>query len=934
MELSDQSMRWRFINEHDKNFSVIASAGVGKTTAITKKIASIIRTKAIPLDQLVIVTYTQKAAAELQQRTLYELQSTHSDLSDFKCIFFGTIHAFADKLLRNYGHCIGLAPDFQIEQNERSLWEAFLHSSHGIPLNFPRISTLLNNEKLYALLGSLYASEMHVPPEVSLQPPLLDGIPLLRYAVKNNTHILRSQRYCQIWLRHPTFPPPKITTKAKEFLSLYENVITPFEDWYARVCAQDLKSMATAYAAFRVQQKRLTFSDLIRLSIDLLHNEDCGSLLRQYYVILDEAQDTDQWQFQLLLGIAQPSETRSLDFFQNPPAPGRYCMIGDPQQSIYVEQADITLYQKIHQILISKGVMEGLQFSVTLRFGSHIAQNLNQTFRHILDGGDGQVSFSEITSGMDTPKPNQNVFENWSRISIDKSVDECTFLSNFFKDKNPEYFGVRQWSDIAILCPRKAWLLEIQGSFAQQPLTVKTQIHSPTKTYGEYREFSWISALMHLIVYPKDSFEFSGILREIFGIADVLIAQYRQGSEIPEITLIERQLKQWFHEYQHLSPLQWVDFLSRSLQLKRRLKAIQNDFNDEIEKTLRIKAASYFSVLEFSAYLKQQSMEIFYADVVNQHALQLYTFHKSKGLEWPVVLLPFINRKQTPPLPIFPKIVQGQMVLTQRQYAQWNHPNDYSHHSERLLYVALTRQKRQTIFIDDGSEPKAKTYSLSSILQSAPNSKNLIRNLPEFQSCENQMSTHRNDILLPQESSVSIKYALSNKGHDFKILTPTELTSTPELQGRCADPIAYGNWWHETMQRCPLKSKAMAIFLNSAIKSSPDVNLAQRDVEKLIQNTSFWALIKASEQIYVEYPFFIPKGTCVLEGRMDLLLRQRHCFHVVDWKTEHIENLEDFFEKHRYQIQNYRIALGYLFPNFTINASIYATERGELLSFR
>ena len=39
----DESARARFANELDRNFSVVASAGSGKTTAITQRVLSIAR---------------------------------------------------------------------------------------------------------------------------------------------------------------------------------------------------------------------------------------------------------------------------------------------------------------------------------------------------------------------------------------------------------------------------------------------------------------------------------------------------------------------------------------------------------------------------------------------------------------------------------------------------------------------------------------------------------------------------------------------------------------------------------------------------------------------------------------------------------------------------------------------------------------------------
>src|SRR5437899_7750098 len=75
----DEVARARFATELDCNFSVVASAGSGKTTAITQRVLSIARspnaTEILP--QLVVVTFTNRAADEMQQRTRQALLDEH-----------------------------------------------------------------------------------------------------------------------------------------------------------------------------------------------------------------------------------------------------------------------------------------------------------------------------------------------------------------------------------------------------------------------------------------------------------------------------------------------------------------------------------------------------------------------------------------------------------------------------------------------------------------------------------------------------------------------------------------------------------------------------------------------------------------------------------------------------------------------------------------
>jgi len=87
---------------------VLAGAGSGKTRVITYRIAWLAEERGIDPDNIVAVTFTNKAAAEMRERVeellgLYPLPT-----------FVGTFHRFALVLLRRWGERVNLKRDFQI----------------------------------------------------------------------------------------------------------------------------------------------------------------------------------------------------------------------------------------------------------------------------------------------------------------------------------------------------------------------------------------------------------------------------------------------------------------------------------------------------------------------------------------------------------------------------------------------------------------------------------------------------------------------------------------------------------------------------------------------------------------------------------------------------------------------------------------------------
>src|SRR5204863_1299047 len=137
VRLSDESARTRFAGELDRNFSVVASAGSGKTTAITQRVLSIARSvNAVEiLPRLVVVTFTNRAADEMQQRArqiLLQENLKPEVQTAFNRAFFGTIHSFCMKLLTDFGHYLGLPAPLELVSDDNNLWQEFVQSQTRI----------------------------------------------------------------------------------------------------------------------------------------------------------------------------------------------------------------------------------------------------------------------------------------------------------------------------------------------------------------------------------------------------------------------------------------------------------------------------------------------------------------------------------------------------------------------------------------------------------------------------------------------------------------------------------------------------------------------------------------------------------------------------------------------------------------------------------
>jgi len=88
---------------------IVAGAGSGKTRVLTARIAHIIRQKKAFPNQILSVTFTNKAAKEMQNRVSKMLNSTATGLS-----WLGTFHSICAKLLRKHASAVNLNSNFTI----------------------------------------------------------------------------------------------------------------------------------------------------------------------------------------------------------------------------------------------------------------------------------------------------------------------------------------------------------------------------------------------------------------------------------------------------------------------------------------------------------------------------------------------------------------------------------------------------------------------------------------------------------------------------------------------------------------------------------------------------------------------------------------------------------------------------------------------------
>lgn len=253
---------------------IIAGAGTGKTTVITKRIAWLIEQGLAQPENILALTFTEKAAAEMEERVDLLLPYGYVDLQ------ISTFHSFCEKILRDYGVEIGLSREFKLT-SELDAWLLARANFECFELDYYR--PLGNPTKyLRSLLGhfSRAKDEMVSPDDY------------LAYAEAERANL-------------------DSTNSNEEANSEVNRLI-------------ELAQAYHTYQQILLENDSLDFGDLILYTLHLLQKRlRVLKILRAKYkfILVDEFQDTNWAQYELVKLLAAPENNLTV--------------VGDDDQSVY-----------------------------------------------------------------------------------------------------------------------------------------------------------------------------------------------------------------------------------------------------------------------------------------------------------------------------------------------------------------------------------------------------------------------------------------------------------------------------------------------------------------------------------------------------------------------------------------------------------------------
>jgi ATP-dependent exoDNAse (exonuclease V) beta subunit len=1011
----DEHARARFASELDRNFSVVASAGSGKTTAITERVLSIAGSpnavKILP--RLVVVTFTNRAADDMQQRTRHALLQEHLPhevQTAFNRAFFGTIHSFCMKLLTDFGHYLGLPAPLELVEDDEDLWQEFAQ-------NQTRIGESLGDRDRAMLLRFVQARDLmelaRRARSAALQVAEMSPCPPLNFAEiyqqtdqKGRDNIAKSQvelrewekRYAGDWeyLRWPIY----FTAANARFTQLWQEKFAPLRRWVCDAATCVAAELQRDYLNFRLDHGLVTYGDQIALAAELLQQPVAAQRIREenFRVILDEAQDTEPLQFSVLLEATRPPEAKGIwlqDRYLGP-RPGHFCMVGDFQQSIYWQRADLNYYRSVHEALISDKNGESLEFAVTFRLDQKQLDFVNETFRHILNDKDGQVRFVKLQ-----PRPNilpgkvirvplvakELLPEEKKLKDYQKARFEADYLAGWIKNAGLKKLSADSWRQVAILCPRKAWLQTMAAALRRVGLPVSIQSERDVK--GDSPAYAWLTALLTIMTDPLNAYEIVGVLREVFGASDHDLAVFSEGQKerfrIDEILTASGKISSVLHmlaeirqRTEGLALFDAVSLIIEQTQLRERLLLLPaTEFGDlarELDALVAQAAEAEANGIILAGFAEQLRNDFASPRAVrfsaDDDAIQLITSHKAKGSEWQAVIVPFLARELRPPSPRYPDLVKspvdGELIIAFRNEDKSKDLKDAIERAqqqelERLLYVATTRARHTLVIVLDqeifsNSDDKLlKTAQLRRLILDKDfysgefdQHSSTIDEVLEASPTAGEAS-QRNGAEIEPLTSSELKRATKRASDFVRKITPSELDSEVPTAVRTRSrldtlPILYGRWWHKFLQRLDWKGgidSAQKLF-EKELPTSPDTKSAVKDWNATRRNLFSDVTIAgflASDQtlFHAEFPFSWRRNDrSVLEGLIDSVIIDRKagkCL-LLDWKTNDVSpsDVEILRETYRPQLAAYWKAVAEI-TGLNVQAGLFSTALGQLLLY-
>lgn len=691
-----------------KNVTYInASAGSGKTYTLTHKLAELIKSGLVRPEQVIMTTFTVKAANEMKEeakKVLYE-NGLFEAATQLDQAMIGTIHSVANSLIKKYWFFLGLSPDMGVMAEEdtqfyisQSLSELPTHEelnqlhafceSVGIQYGYFSGKNGLNYdfwksdiEKVIALTTNYEIESYDKSVRESLDfvhgfvhPSIkLDYSPETLLAIldehvsfagtqresKKKQDVLTEVRRLKRGVNAPTISWYKRlssvlnswtkcgargTQMREELAELWHSeLVYKKQERYILLLFQLAERWKERFRTFKKERNLLDYNDMEKYLRDLLANKELAEEIRMGYRYLF----VDEYQ------DCSPIQVKIFDRLSELMVHSYW--VGDYKQAIYgFRGSDITLTKAVvDRIATGENGCDTETLDTSYRSLPGIVEVCNETFKRTFKG-----VLDEGAIVLKTHRTNDEKIRSvrlWD-MEDPESVGIADHIAYLLKQ------GVTP-SDIAVLGRTNAPLDALAGILTG---TYGIPANRQEVRVSEIKCTPLVLALLALVESEKDSLakaQIAVLTEEGYGTSKIIEEklvldaneEIKESSYLNDVPLVKRLL-----ELRPMLKQQSVGALIETM-------VIELDLYNEIKKIGQVdESVSCLDTIVQSGYAYEQHCLqmslpatvkgfVDYLAVMdpvgkgNANGIQLHTYHSSKGLEWKYVILTQLYEKKNDP---------------------------------------------------------------------------------------------------------------------------------------------------------------------------------------------------------------------------------------------------------------------------------------------
>lgn len=621
------------INTIGQNMQIVACAGSGKTSTMVAHILRLLEEDDVNPENIVAITYTEKAAASLKQKVFDEFKKTHDSLEGLANMYIGTIHGFCLHMLQEYS-------------DEYKSFET---------LNDVQTKLFIKrHRKRNGLFDTIY------------HPAKGDPYPIASEGSSAETLAKAINAY-------------------KSFLDISrEHGIANF--------SRELQNNVSKYETTLKEKKFFDFTSIVTVTLEKLLAGDFDQYIENTikYLIVDEYQDVNA------------SQEKIIHYFADK---GTYiCVVGDDDQTIYQWRGSDLSYIKEFEQRYSN--VKKIDLDINFRSSKGITeiskQVISQNNNRLVKDMKSNESQSYDSGDIITYEFDDRESEVQFIIRKIQQLIGCKYVR---KDKEFKL----DLDDMVILVSSVKKIPELINALEANHIDF---IVEGTKNLFEAEEIAVICDTLSLIF---DSNEFQYGIPNLdsaqkyilsHGVSDDLISRWKQFTHLPDDE-IRRHLLNFASSYCQIDEYEYtIQGNIRKLFTDLQLFFVENEkvlYNwgkftemvNDFEK-INLDMVPAYRLKAFKTFLEQDAPEIYPEGWLSPNfkavkCLRIMTFHQSKGLEYPVVFMPFLTKYS-----IFPQKNPGGTNA-------WGIINDLSikHQYEdneesirRVFYVGMTRSEK------------------------------------------------------------------------------------------------------------------------------------------------------------------------------------------------------------------------------------------------